>query len=179
MSHYADIQSMAFDCHGYFTSANARKAGIRSCELDRWVKIGRLERPARGVYRLSSHPPSPLEPYVRAALAVGPGSAIYGESVLGMLNLIPTNPSWIYVASPIRIRRKLGDGIKVIVTTIGDAENHEGIPMQRVSDAIRSARGYVGRERRMRAAEEAFRQGYVMEPEYKRLMKEIKRETAS
>ena len=90
MAHYDEIQILASDCHGYFTAAAARKAGIKSFELDRWMKIGRLEKPARGVYRVANYPPSAIEPYALAVLATGARAAIYGESVLGMLNLIPS-----------------------------------------------------------------------------------------
>lgn len=179
MTHYDHIQQIATDCHGYFTAASARKAGIRSCELDRWMKIGRLENPVRGVYRLSNYPPTQVEPYALAVLAVGEKAAVFGESVLGMLNLVPTNPSWIFVATPVRTRKKLGAGIKVVIRRIENFDSHEGIPMQNVADAIRAVRGQVGKERRMRAAAEGVRQGYILEPEYKKLIREIKNEAAS
>ena len=175
MSHYDEIQILASNCHGYFTSAAARKAGIRSCELDRWIKIGRLEKPARGVYRIASYPPSEIEPYALAVLATGSRAVIYGESVLGMLNLVPTNPSWIYVATPVRNRRNVGHGIKIVCTV----ENSNGIPMQGVADAIRASKGAVRRDRRLRAAEEGLRQGYILEPEYRKLIKEIENDASA
>ena len=127
---------LASDCHGYFTSAIARKVGVRSCELDRWMKIGRLEKHARGVYRIANYPPSAIEPYVRAVLASGTGAVLYGESVLGMLNLIPTNPTWIYVATPVRARRNVGQGIRIVKTQVNSIDNYDGVPMQGVADAI-------------------------------------------
>ena len=71
MSHFDEIQFLGSDCHGYFTSASARCAGVKSCELDRWTKNGRIENPARGVYRIANYPPSAVEPYVLAVLAMG------------------------------------------------------------------------------------------------------------
>ena len=179
MSHYDEIQILASNCHGYFTSAAARKAGIRSCELDRWIKIGRLEKPARGVYRIASYPPSEIEPYALAVLATGSRAVIYGESVLGMLNLVPTNPSWIYVATPVRNRRNVGHGIKIVKANICTVENINGIPMQGVADAIRASKGAVRRDRRLRAAEEGLRQGYILEPEYRKLIKEIENDASA
>ena len=152
MSHYDEIQMLASDCHGYFTSAVARKVGVRSCELDRWMKIGRLEKHARGVYRIANYPPSAIEPYVRAVLASGTEAVLYGESVLGMLNLIPTNPTWIYVATPVRARRNVGQGIKIVKTQVYSIDNYDGVPMQGVADAIRVTRGSVRQDRRIRAA---------------------------
>lgn len=179
MAHYDEIQILASDCHGYFTAAAARKAGIKSFELDRWMKIGRLEKPARGVYRVANYPPSAIEPYALAVLATGERAAIYGESVLGMLNLIPTNPSWIHVATPVRTRRNVGHGIKIVTARIDAVENDDGVPRQRVADAIRATRGSVRQDRRIRAAEEGFRQGYILEPEYRKLVKELKDEAAT
>ncbi len=179
MSHYDEIQMLASDCHGYFTSASARKMGVKSCELDRWMKIGRLEKSARGVYRIANYPPSTIEPYVRAVLASGTGAVLYGESVLGMLNLIPTNPTWIYVATPVRSRRNVGQGIKVVKRRVSTIENNDGVPMQGVADAIRVTRGIVRQDRRIRAANEGFRQGYILEPEYRKLIKEIKSEATA
>lgn len=179
MSHYDEIQMLASDCHGYFTSAAARKAGVRSYELDRWMKIGRLEKPARGVYRIANYPPSAIEPYMCAVLASGARAVLYGESVLGMLNLIPTNPTWIYVATPVRVRRNVGNGIKIVKTRVGLIENNDGVPMQAVADAIRVTRGSVRKDRRIRAAKEGFRQGYILEPEYRKLLKEIKDEATT
>ena len=179
MSHYDEIQMLASDCHGYFTSAVARKVGVRSCELDRWMKIGRLEKHARGVYRIANYPPSAIEPYVRAVLASGTGAVLYGESVLGMLNLIPTNPTWIYVATPVRARRNIGQGIKIVNTRVNVIDNNDGVPMQGVADAIRVTRGSVRQDRRIRAAKEGFRQGYILETEYRKLIKEIKNETSA
>lgn len=179
MTHYDEVQILASDCHGYFTSAMARNAGVKSYELDRWMKIGRLERPVRGVYRIANYPPSTIEPYALAVLAVGEKAAIYGESVLGMLNLIPTNPAWIYVASPVRVRRKVGGGIRIVKARINAVEHNDGVPMQSVADAIRATRGAVRRDRRIRAADEGLRRGYVSESEYRKLMEELNNETAA
>ena len=51
--------------------------------------------------------------------------------------------------------------------------------MQGVADAIRVTRGIVRQDRRIRAANEGFRQGYILEPEYRKLIKEIKSEATA
>lgn len=179
MKHYDEILQIASDSHGYFTAAAARNVGVKSCELVRWVKIGRIENPSRGVYRVANYPPSPMDSYVLAMFTVGKDAVIYGESVLGMLNLIPTNPSWIYVANPVRVRRKMGDGIKVVIAGVGGWEVHDGVKMQNVADAIRATRGSVRQDRRMRAAEEGLRQGFILDADYRTLMKDMENETAT
>lgn len=180
MTHFGEIELLASDNRGYFTAAAARAEGVVSCELDRWVKMGRLENPARGVYRLANYPPSDLEPYVLSALSVGEKAYIYGESVLAMLNLVPTDPSRIFVASPVRVRRKTNATLRVVAGR-PDAriEHYEGIPAQNLADAIRSSRGYVRHDRRVRAAAEGLRQGYLLKEEWAVLNKELKSETSA
>lgn len=179
MNHYRKTLDLALGRHGYFTAIEARQSGIRSCELVRWVKSGRLENPARGVYRVSDYPPSPIDPYILAVLSVGKDAVLYGESVLGVLNLASTNPLRIYVASPAQLRRKLGGGIKVIKVAVGTSWNYEGLPLQEVSDAIRSSRGVIYDDRRMAAAREAKRQGYISRAECLRLEREIRNEATA
>ena len=117
--------------------------------------------------------------YVLAVLSVGKDAVIYGESVLGVLNLAPTNPMRICVATPGRLRRKLGGGIKVVVAKVKTAWEYEGIPLQEVSEAIRSARGAVRDDRRIAAAREASRQGYVSRADCARLERTIRNEASA
>jgi len=171
---------MAADNYGYVTMAAVSAHGINPVEMTRWTQSGRLERAARGVYRLVDYPPSPLEPFVRAVLAVGNDARIFGESVLGMLNLVPTNPTWIYVGSPNRLRRRMPEGIKLVKT--GDSDritNYDGIDSQPVADAIRSCMAQLSDERIVQATEEAYRQGYITLKERDLLLKENMNETSA
>ena len=180
MSHFEEIEFLASDNMGYFTSSAARAAGVVSCELDRWRKMGRLENPARGVYRLANYPPSALEPYVLGTLAVGEKAYIYGESVLAMLNLVPTDPSRLFVASPGRVRRKTSPSLLVVSGRADErVEYYEGVPAQHIMEAIRSSRGYVRHDRRVRAAAEGLRQGYLTKSEWQVLSRELKNETSA
>lgn len=180
MTHFGEIELLASDRRGYFTASAARAAGVVSCELDRWMKMGRLENPARGVYRLANYPPSALEPYVLGTLSVGDRAYVYGESVLAMLNLVPTDPSRMFIASPVRVRRKTPVMLTVVAGSSGARiEYYEGIPAQNLADAIRASRGYVRHDRRIRAVEEGFRQGYLMKKEWTTLNRELKDEASA
>ena len=53
MKLYDNINSMALSNYGLITSAQAVELGVRLKDLPEWVKIGRLEKCWRGVYRIS------------------------------------------------------------------------------------------------------------------------------
>ena len=180
MTHFEQIELLASDLHGYFTASRARGLGILSCELDRWMKRGRLENPARGVYRLANYPSSEAEPYVLAVLSAGEGAFLFGESVLAMLNLVPAEAGPIRVGSSSRVRRKRSARLQIVHVEAGcDVVNYEGLAVQPLAEAIRAARGRVRHDRRMRAVEEGFRQGFLEISEYRSLRKELQREAAS
>jgi len=180
MKSFDELFDLAEGNFGLITYAQAKELGISIRELDRWVKGGRLERPARGLYRVCRFAVSELDPYAIATETVGPRAYLYGESVLGMLDLVPTNPTWIYVASPGRIRRRLGEGIRLVKGEEGYvATNYNGVRAQRLADAIRSSRATVRPDRRIRAAEEGLRQGYLLKSECRELIKEVKREASA
>lgn len=180
MSHFGEIEFLASDNSGYFTSAAARRAGVESCELDRWVKSGRLERPVRGVYRLAAYPPTECEPYVVASLALGEDAYIWGESVLGLLNLAPTDPTRMFVAVGRRVRRKLPCGVVVCRAREGEPVcAYRGVRAQNLADAIRASRGYVRHDRRMRAVFAGADSGFLTLEERKLLEEELRDETTA
>lgn len=180
MLHFQDIRIAAADNYGYVTMATAATLGVKPVEMTRWVQSERLERSARGVYRLVDYPPSPLEPFARAVLSVGKDARIFGESVLGMLNLAPTNPTWIYVGSPHRLRRHIPNGIRLVRANNADRiANYDGIDSQPVADAIRSCRAHLPRERIAHATAEALRQGFITPKEHATLVAENKNETTA
>ena len=180
MESYEELYDLAEGNFGLITYTQARAIGISIRELDRWVKCGRLEKPTRGVYRVSRFPSSEKDPYAVATEAIGPEAYLYGESVLQLLNLVPTNPTWMYVASPKRVRKRHGESL-VVLRGASDCKpiNYDGIRCQPLKDAIRSCRATVRPDRRIRAAQEGLRQGYLMKRDSQELIREIKNETSS
>ena len=180
MDSYEELYDISEGNFGLITYAQAKAIGISIRELDRWVKSGRLEKPMRGVYRVSRFPTSEKDPYAVATEAIGPEAYLYGESVLQLLNLVPTNPTWIYVASPKRVRKKHGESLVVIQGASGcNPVNYDGIRSQPLKDAIRSCRATVRPDRRIRAVQEGLRQGYLMKRDSQELIREIKNETSA
>lgn len=171
------IYEIAADNFGLITSAEARDAGISNQELVQYARRGRLERLGHGVYRLSQRVPEPNDAYAEALALVGPGAYLYGESVLGMLGLCPTNPATIQVGCAKRVRRRLPAYIELVrATESDDIATYDGIRSQKVGDAVQSALGRVLPERLADAVREANREGYLNEAESKALMERLERQ---
>ena len=168
------IYEIAADNFGLITSSEAREAGITNNELVQYAKRGRIERVGQGVYRLVKRIPEQNDPYALAIALVGADAYLYGEAVLGMLELCPTNPAYLYVATPRRVRRNLPDYIRLVRTpgkTAGTV--YDGIPCQRVADAICSARKSVMGGRLEEAAKKAMHEGYLLTDDAELIAREL------
>ena len=73
MSHWETIQDTALDNYGLVTTSQAVALGISPVELARWTQIGRLEKRALGVFRLSNRVPTDFDRYAEALAIVGDG----------------------------------------------------------------------------------------------------------
>lgn len=151
----------AVDDFGLITSLEASRLGMSNAELVQQAAKGKLVRVARGVYRMPVWPAQPEAPYATAVKAVGEDAFLYGESVVALLNLAPTNPTFTLVASPKRIRRNLGNGAKVIQITGVTPVMIEGIHCQPIASAIAAAATTMGSLRALDAAREARTRGLI------------------
>ena len=98
----------------------------------------------------------------------------YGESVLAMFALCPTNPAKMHIGTPRRIRRKLPEGMKVVQREDAkDVTEYEGIPSQTVGAAISSCVGKIMPDRLREAVWEAWRQGLLRKDEAEKLDREV------
>jgi len=175
MTFYDDIYETASDNYGLLTAAEARKMGISRKEISRLTKDGRLRRLGYGVYKIKHYTPTPLDAYAEAVALVGPDAYLFGESVLAMHGLAPTNPARILVATPARIRRTLLPLHIACTRQKPESElaYYEGIPAQSIPHAILSARKTIMTDRLRNAVAEARRQGLVTEEEEASLQKEL------
>lgn len=98
----------------------------------------------------------------------------FHEAVLGMLELCPTNPAYLYVATPHRVRKGLPGYIR-LVHTPGEtgAAVYDGIPCQHVSEAILAAQASVMRDRLEEAAEKARREGYLLADDVREIARKL------
>jgi len=175
MSIYDKIYEIAADHYGLITTDEAKVIGIANIELVKLAHRGKLQRLGHGLYRLSRYIPTSYDAYAEAVKMAGPDAYLYGESVVALHGLIPTNPSYIHVASPTRIRKKLPGHIHIIRICRHEIKVcFEGIPSQRAFNAFRVCIGSIMNERLIEAIHEARRIGIITASDEKSLMKEIK-----
>ena len=162
------------DDFGLITSSEAAKLGMSNAELVQQAKAGKLVRVARGVYRMPVWPSQPQAPFAIAVKAAGVGAFLYGEPVVALLQLAPTDPSKMWVATPNRVRRDLGKGVRIVRS---DAEPTwiDGVPCQPLAAAIACAAQTMGADRALEAASEALRMGYLNAGEKKEIEEKIER----
>lgn len=164
----------AVDDFGLITSAEAQEIGVSNAELVQQERRGKLVRVARGVYRMPVWPYQEAAPYAIAVKSVGSDARIFGESAIALLKLAPTNPNRIWVASPRRTRRSIGEGVSIVKCLPDDPMRfYEGVPSQPIVDAIVSAAATIGLDRALDAAKEALKQGYITKAECSRLEREL------
>ena len=160
MSKIDDIYD-AVDDFGLVTSAEAAVLGMSNAELVQQARMGKLVRVARGVYRMPVWPSQPAAPYAVAVRAAGEGACLYGESVVALLGLAPTDPAKVWVAVPRRTRRNLGRDVRLVHVPGIEPEWHEGVACQPVAEAILAAEPTMGLSRALEAARDALRLGYI------------------
>lgn len=174
MSFYDDIYELAADNYGLITSVQAKKMGISDKEMSRLAHDGRLRRLGRGVYKIKHYAPTPLDPYAEAVVQVGQDAYLFGESVIALHELAPTNPAYVCIATSSRIRKSLPPYIRVIRQSGKNSiVQYEGIPSQSIHDAIISSKGKMMRERLEAATLEARRKGLISEKEKDTLLLEL------
>lgn len=174
MTTYDKLFDEAIENYGLVTTSMARRMGIAPGALVDLAYRGRLTRIGQGVYQLVQYAPDARDPYAQAVALVGDGAYLYGESVIAMLGLAPTDPDRIYVATANRVRKNLGEGIKVCKGAAGYSPiKIEGIPSQRVADAIVCAKCTMPAERLRAACAEALRIGKIDEDDRRKIENEI------
>ena len=174
MSYYDDIYEIAVDKHYLFTTIDAVELGIPGIELVKLAHRNKLEGLGNGVYRLRRYIPAEADPYALAVARVGKDAFLWGESVIALLRLAPTNPDHIYVATPHRIRRKLPKEISLI--RVPDDEQttlYEGIPCQHAAQAIYACRHTIMPQRLKQALAQGKVEGYITTQEERWLKEEF------
>src|SRR5208283_1264651 len=146
---------------GYFTSAQAARAGFSRKLLWHHQKARNLLRVAHGIYRLAHFPASGYEDLFVAWLRCGPKSAISHETALALYNLSAVLPGPVHVTVP-RTASRRRNGIRLHTNRLrsGDVVKREGLRVTTVPRTIAdAARAGLSEDHLKRAIREALGRG--------------------
>ena len=182
-SRFDELVRIAEEHDGLVTSEQARESGFADSVLVRLAQRGRLERMARGVYRIPYFPPGKFSQYLEAVLWAkanrGPEEvAVSHLTALNVYGISDANPDRIHLTVPksARLRRQKPNGIVVHHDMLSqdDIQVHEGVPvttLRRTVDDLLCSRARLDIIRQ--AIADARREGFIGEPEARRLRRKV------
>ena len=168
MTAYDTIFDEAIGYYGLFRTSQAKGLGVSGSAVLSLAKRGKLQRIAHGLYRIDKYVPQPdgFDAYAIAVARVGEEAYLWGPSVLQAHHLCPTDPAKIYVATPLRFRGRLPDGI--ILKSCAKSRDIDfvgGIRAQTAGQAILSSQHIIMFDRLLEAVENAKSKGLLNEAE--------------
>ena len=176
---YDELVTLAEEHDGLFTSEQARQLGFTDSVLARLAQRGRLERTARGVYRIPYIPLNRFSQYREAVLWAkahrGPiNIALSHETALVAYGISDANPAAIHLTVPgnARLRREVP---KALTLHHADLAPHEisiveGLPLTTIARTVGDLLESGGRVDFVRQAiVDARREGFISITEAKRL----------
>lgn len=168
---------------GYFTTAQAREAGLHPVRLVQLHRHGDIERVSRSVYRLTRYPVSPLGQYMEAVLwpqvrRPGAQATVSHEFALAIYGLSDVNPAKVHITLPhaFRIRRALP---RYLVLHYADLEPQdirqvEGVPVTTAARTIRDVHAaHLGPALVRQAIADGRKTGHLTLDEADRLEEEL------
>lgn len=180
-----ELIAIAEENDGLLTSKQARSAGILDSVLVRLAQRGRLERAARGVYRIAHFPQSKFSQYREALLWAEanhgpeePDVALSHETAFALYGITDANPQHIHITVPktARLRRERPKWVAVHHCDLGplDVTLHEGLTVTTIARTIQDVLDTTGRiDLARQAVADAKRTGFVRDPEAARLKRQI------
>ena len=130
--------------YGYLTPEDARELDADPALLRQMAARGTLERVARGVYRVPTVPPTPLDAYMQAVLWTGRKGVLSHETALDLYELADVNPSAIHLTVPrtFRTHREIPHSYRLHRGDVSPEQTrwHEGLPIVTPETAIRGAK---------------------------------------
>ena len=168
---------------GYFSTAQARDAGINPIRLIQLVKSEDIERVSRGVYRLARFPLSPLGQYMEATLwpqvrRPDMWAVLSHESALALYELSDASPSKVHITLPssVRIRRTVPKHLTLHRAALEarDVKIVEGIHVTTPERTILDVHAnHIGRALVRQAISDGRRTGQLTLDEADRLQREL------
>ena len=178
-----ELLVLAEENDGLVTANQARAIGIVDSVLARMTRRGKLERVARGVYRIPYFPADRLSHYREAILwaraSHGPEKvALSHETALAVYGISDVNPARFHITVPkdARLRRKKPKGIVIHRGTLSpsDVTTHEGLPVTTVAKSVLDVMDTTGRLGLARQAiKDARKEGYISAAEANRIKRQL------
>jgi len=178
-----ELLPLAEQHDGLVTATQARALGIADSVLARLTQRGKLERVARGVYRIPYFPADRLSQYREAVLwaraSHGPEHvALSHETALGVYGISDVNPSRVRMTVPkaARLRRQKPKWIAIHRgdLALADVTMHEGLPVTTVAKSVLDVMSETGRMGLARQAiKDARKEGYISAAEGNRLTRQL------
>ena len=182
-SRFDELVALAEDNDGLVTAEQARAEGFTDSVLARLVQRRRIERIARGVYRIPYFSPGRFSQYREAVLWAkanrGPDPvAISHATALAVYGISDANPSSIHLTVPgsARLRRKTPRGVIVHLEDLSadDITVQEGIPVTTIERTIADLLRLGGRTDLVKqAVSDARREGYITDADAARFRRRI------
>jgi predicted transcriptional regulator of viral defense system len=182
-SRFDELVALAEENDGLVTADQARSAGFTDSVLARLLQRERIERVARGVYRIPYFPTDRFSQYREAVLWAkanrGPGTvAISHATALAVYEISDANPSLIHLTVPKSARLRREKPKNVIVhrddLTKNEITVQEGLPLTTISKTVTDLLASGDRIDLLRQAiSDARREGYIGDAEASRLRRRI------
>ena len=183
-SRFDELVALAEDQDGLLTADQARKAGFTNSVLARLVQRGRIERTARGVYRVPYIPPGRFSQHREAVLWAkanrGPSDvALSHATALVVYGISDANPQLIHLTVPrsARLRRQKPKGVVVHRQDLSPEEItvEEGIPLTTISRTVADLLHSKGRIDLVRQAiSDARHAGLISYAQVRQLRRRVK-----
>lgn len=166
-----ELLAIAENNDGFVTANQARAIGIKDSVLARLTQRGKLQRVARGVYRIPYFPSDRFGQYREAVLWAradsGPEKiALSYETALAVYGISDANPSRVHITMPktTRLRRHRPKWVEIHRADLrpSDIETREGLPVTTVETTILQIVEETGRLGLARGAlQDARKEGYI------------------
>ena len=180
-----ELIELAEEQGGLLTAASARNAGVADSVLVRLAQRGRLERVARGVYRIPHVGDDRLAQYRELVLWAkanrGPDLvALSHETALVIYGISDANPATVHLSVPreARLRRGHPKGLRLHRSDLrpDDISIHEGLPVTTIPRTVDDLLEANSRTDLIRQAiGDARREGYLARNEARRLRDRVDR----
>jgi predicted transcriptional regulator of viral defense system len=176
---FATVHELALDQFGYFTTEQARKAGVQPHAVLMMYRRGTVERAAHGLYRDPLVPASPLAPYMAATLwPRGTRGVLSHRTALELLGLSDADPEKIDVTVPKTFRARRSVPRQYILHRAellpSEVTAVEGIPVTTAARAIRDCHAaHIGHALLRQAIQDGLQNGRLTRRDAGALEKEI------